>query len=449
MKHLATTLRAHLAKDQHFSELLSKGLIAFLLRLTGALLVFVMQVILARILGAYEFGLFALALTISMVLASVARFGMDVGIVKMVAKSVAMENHAMATGWLIGASLTVLYLSIGISLVMLLGAFSASASIFGDANLAAPLKTFALGIPVIALMLLFAEAHKGLKNMVTSAIVQSIVAPALVIGVAFGEMVHSATGVASAYIAGCAVSLAVGAYSWHTSHGWHHGSKAAPSEILAFGWPFFLANLGTMVLTWADTLIVSMFVSMEHVGIYFAASKLALLTSFILIAVNAIAAPKFTALYATNDVAGLQRLARQSTTLMVLLAASPTLLLIAIPGFWLGLFGDHFNSGSQALVVLTLGQAINVACGSVGLLLAMTGHEKTMRNILLTTGLLTVLLGAALARHFGINGMAYATAIGTAIWNIWMLFEVRNKLGFWTLPTLSLTLPANYNRNDK
>ena len=115
-----------------------------------------------------------------------------------------------------------------------------------------------------------------------------------------------------------------------------------------------------------------------------------------------------------------------------------------MPGFWLGLFGEHFDAGKHALVVLTIGQTVNVACGSVGLLLAMTGHERTMRNILLTTSILTVALGIILAREFGITGVAYSTAIGMCIWNIWMLFEVRAKLGFWTLPVLRLA-----HRNSK
>src|SRR4030066_1419461 len=70
LKYRAATIRMFIAKDAHFGELLSKGLLAFVLRLTGALLAFVMQVVLARVMGVYEFGLFALALTIGMLVAA-------------------------------------------------------------------------------------------------------------------------------------------------------------------------------------------------------------------------------------------------------------------------------------------------------------------------------------------------------------------------------------------
>lgn len=436
MKYRAATIRTFIAKDAHFGELLSKGLLAFVLRLTGALLAFVMQVVLARVMGVYEFGLFALALTISMLVATVSRFGLDVGIVKMIAKAIALENRPLATGWLVGTALTVLPVSVGVALLVLVGAEWLSTTMFHDASLVDPLKAFAIGVPVIALMMLLAEAHKGLKNMAISAFVQGIIVPGLVLLVAASHLASSAVDMAFVYVMACAISLAFGAYWWHVAHGWRRAEKVPVAEVLSFGWPFFLAGVGTLILTWADTLIVGMFVDVRHVAIYYAANKLALLTSFILIAINAISAPKFTALHAMGDMAGLQRLAQQSTALMILLAAVPSLLLILMPGFWLGLFGEHFDAGEHALVVLTLGQAVNVACGSVGLLLAMTGHEKTMRNILLTTSVLTVALGVVLAREFGITGVAYSTAIGMCVWNIWMLLEVRAKLGFWTLPVL-------------
>lgn len=438
MKSRAATIRTFIAKDTHFGELLSKGLLAFALRLTGALLAFSMQVVLARVIGVYEFGLFALALTISMLVATISRVGLDVGIVKMIAKAIALEESLLATGWLVGTVLTVLPISVVVACLVVVGAEWSSTTLFHDAALANPLKVFAFGIPVIALMMLLAEAHKGLKNMAASAFVQGIIVPGLVLVVATSELVRSANDMAFVYIIACSVSLLFGAYWWQVGHGWQHTERVPAGKVLGFGWPFFLAGLGTLILTWADTLIVGLFVDVEHVAIYYAASRLALLTSFILIAINAISAPKFTALHATGDVAGLQRLARQSTALMILLAAVPTFLLVSVPGFWLGLFGEHFDAGRHALVVLTIGQAVNVACGSVGLLLAMTGHERTMRNILLATSFMTVALGVILAREFGITGVAYSTAIGTCVWNIWMLFEVRQKLGFWTLPVLRL-----------
>lgn len=410
---------------------------AFVLRLAGALLVFVMQVVLARNMGVYEFGLFALALTVCTLAASVSRFGLDVGIIKMIAKSLALENKPLATGWLVGALLTILPISIGVAVLLSLVAGWISTEVFHDTNLTGALEAFAIGVPVIALMMLLAEAHKGLKSMAVSAAVQSIIVPSLILlSVTAGILSGNASRVAHAYIVACSISLAFAVYWWHTSHGWGGRENVHPLKVLPFGWPFFLAGLGTLVLTWADTIIVGMFIDVENVAIYYAATKLASLTSFILIAINAISAPKFTALFAIGDVAGLQRLAKQSTALMILLSIVPTLLLLLFPGFWLGMFGEHFEAGWHALVVLTLGQMVNVSCGSVGLLLAMTGHEKTMRNILLTTAILTVTMGVILARHFGITGVAYSTAIGMCLWNVWMLVEVRGKLGFWTLPAL-------------
>src|SRR4030065_42615 len=154
-------------------------------------------------MGVCDFGLFALALTIGMLVAAVSRFGLDVGIVKMIAKAIALENKPLATGWLGGTGFTVLPVSIGVALLVLAGAEWSSTTLFHDASLANPLKAFAIGVPVIALMMLLAEAHKGLKNMAVSALVQGIIVPGLVLLVAASQLVLSAMDMAFVYVIAC------------------------------------------------------------------------------------------------------------------------------------------------------------------------------------------------------------------------------------------------------
>ena len=83
--------------------------------------------------------------------------------------------------------------------------------------------------------------------------------------------------------------------------------------------------------------------------------------------------------------------------------------------------------------MVAVGQVINVITGSVGYLLNMTGHEKDMRNVVLFSGPLAIVLAFSLTSHFGLMGAAYATAISVATQNLLAVWMVKKRLGFNTL----------------
>jgi O-antigen/teichoic acid export membrane protein len=94
------------------------------------------------------------------------------------------------------------------------------------------------------------------------------------------------------------------------------------------------------------------------------------------------------------------------------------------------------------LVVLTIGYAVNVVCGSVGTLLVMTGYEKIVRNITLIVAILNIIMSVKLVKPYGLEGVAWATALSLILHNLWLMTMVRKRLGFWTIP-----LPARYGRD--
>jgi O-antigen/teichoic acid export membrane protein len=106
------------------------------------------------------------------------------------------------------------------------------------------------------------------------------------------------------------------------------------------------------------------------------------------------------------------------------------LALVALSPEVLGLFGSGFVNARWALLVLVLAQLVNVACGSVGFLLAMTGHQATLtRTLALGSGLGLPLMvaGAAL---WGLTGLAVAKGLWLVGINLLMSLGVWRCLGF-------------------
>jgi len=60
---------------------------------------------------------------------------------------------------------------------------------------------------------------------------------------------------------------------------------------------------------------------------------------------------------------------------------------------------------------------INAACGSVGFLLNMTGHETETAKVIGTAAVFNVVMNLLLAPRFGLQGAAVATAVTFLLWN--------------------------------
>lgn len=207
-------------------------------------------------------------------------------------------------------------------------------------------------------------------------------------------------------------------------------NKLSYSEIISISFPMFLTGAMHLVIGQTDIIMLGIMRSEAEVGVYAVALKLAMLTSFVLISINSIAAPKFSELYHTNKIEELSSIARKSSKLIFWTTVPILLFLILFGKLVLSIFGKEFIIGYFALVLLVIGQFINSAAGSVGYFLDMTGHQKSFRNIVFFSLILNVGLNLVLIPIYGINGAAFASMVSISVWNIASAIYIRTKFGF-------------------
>ena len=135
-----------------------------------------------------------------------------------------------------------------------------------------------------------------------------------------------------------------------------------------------------------------------------------------------------------GDFQALDALARNTASLMIVLATPIMLVFILVPSWVLEVFGPDFRAGGIVLAILATGQFVNVATGSVGYLLMMTGHEKLMRNNIIACTILNVALSAILIPRHGVVGAALATTVSLTTMNLVSVGMVYWKLSIITLP---------------
>lgn len=433
--HLVNKIKLSL-EDRHFSELIKKGATALMFRLIGAVLAFLFTVYLARLLGAGDYGFFALSLTIVTALSVVVRLGLDVVVMKNVAAAVEHENLDLARGYLQSAIQIVLILGAGVTIIGVLTAPVISTFVFSKPELSSPLGQMIWLLVPLSISMLHVEALKGLKSISDFIIVQNIMVPGLsLVVLILGSCCHAwnLNQAIAVYVISTLGAAYYASLRWKKTILPGSSIKLSRVNLIKTGFHFLLVTSGSLIMAWTDILVLGIYENIEVVGIYTVASKTALLTSIILFATNAIAAPKFAAFYAKNNLKAMARLARQSTLLMVCAVCMPATLFFVWPEEILGFYGSEYKAGATALTILTFGQIINVSCGSVAYLLMVSGHEKVVRNVVFVAASINIVLNVSLVQLYGIRGVAIATMLSVAILNIWMLISVKKHLGFWTM----------------
>jgi O-antigen/teichoic acid export membrane protein len=183
-----------------------------------------------------------------------------------------------------------------------------------------------------------------------------------------------------------------------------------------------------------SVMIAGSLLNTTDLGLFRASARAALLINFILIVFNAVFPARFATLYHQGDRVGLNALARKGALLGIALASPMLLICMVMPQMVLSLFGHDFVQGANLLRIIAAGQIVNVATGSISFLLNMTGHERLMRNISITTNLIGLLSLIALIPIFGVYGAVIALALMLVLQNLTALVFVWRKLGIWMLP---------------
>lgn len=419
--------------DEHLKELLHGTTTAASLKIIAAIATFGLHLMLGRMLGPDGSGVYFLAFTIITIASVLGRFGLDNALVRFIAAAETAGQPERVRGvYRLGVQLASIISCVLGGLLFVLAPWFSSA-VFNNAALTTPLQVMALSVPPFALFVIHAQALQGLKRIRDAIATLSVITPVVtaLVGLALIPL-FGIFGAAIAYLFAAVMTLVFGVWRWRK---WTHSYRDKASifsvrELFSLTTPLFGVAVLNLVINWISILMLGVFLSSYEVGLFSAANRTAMLVSFVLIAVNSIAAPKFAALSHKGDTLTLKHVANSSTKLMVMLATPLLLLFIFAPQLVLKLFGSGFVEATPLLVILTIGQFINVATGSVGFILMMTGHERDYQFSLLIAAVVSVFLHYFFIRQFGVLGAAYATSLITALQNVVARWIVFRKFGF-------------------
>ena len=216
-----------------------------------------------------------------------------------------------------------------------------------------------------------------------------------------------------------------------------HALRSCPMDkSAAYDLPKWLGVALPMLLTAvfqianrrAGILLAGVFLHAEQVGIYAVDNRLAQVLDLASSAMSLSLAPIVSQLVAEKRMDALQQTVSLATRGMVLLTVPAGIVLLVAGRPLLSLFGSEFASGYSALALLVATYCLCAAMGPAGELLLMTGHHRTATVTMAAATVLNIVLSATLMPLMGIEGAALATLLCLGGSRVVLFIEVTRKL---------------------
>ncbi len=410
--------------------------IAIVIRVLGIGLGYVSEVILARLLGPSDYGVYSLVIAWITLLALVPPLGMHHAVVRFIPEYIARGDG----GRLRGVIRSSLLLTTGLSLA--LAALGLLALYWLSQVVAIPhLMAWYVGLwmlPLFAMLRLLWGMAIALRQVITALAPGLILEPILIVALAVALMASGQPAVAVMVLAAAAITrvieLVIQAIAMR-----RQGLPVAADRALyeartwmLVGLPLLLFDAFSVILRQADVLMVGALMTPADVGMYGAALKTTGQVVFLMATVNIVVTPMLSSLYTQGDVKALQRLLYLAAHLSFWPALLVVVGLSVFAAPILRLFGPDFVAAQGPLIVLGLGQLVNASTGVVVGLLIVTGHHIRVTVVFAWSALLYLILTYLGIRFFGLMGAALSTAMTMSLWNIWLHRWTVKRLGLRT-----------------
>jgi O-antigen/teichoic acid export membrane protein len=431
---LWSQLKARLGDAEHLLVQRLAGTV-FAIRVASAMLAFVSQVLLARWMGSFEFGIYVYVWTWVLLIGQMIECGLGTAAQRFIPEYSESGRLDYLRGFIRGSR----WLAFGISLCV-------SAVAAGLVSLLAPWLDDYLLIPLyLACITLPAYAIAHIQDGISRsydwmglAMVPTYIARQVLLTVlmAIAYVAHlPMTAVTAMVVAGISFWLPTLVQLMLVERRLAKRIEPGP-RAYEFGlWiktalPIFLVEGFFALLSYTDILVLQQFRPPEEVAVYYAAAKTLALVSFIHYSIAATTAHRFSSYNVAGDRAGLAVFLAQAIKWTFWPSLAATALLLAFGRPILSLFGAEFADGYHLMFILALGLLARAAIGPIERLLNMLGEQRVCAMVHAGAFGVNLCLCVILIPVFGAAGAAVSTACALIYESMWLFVVTKKRLGF-------------------
>ena len=407
----------------------------FLIRVASAVLAFGSQVLLARWMGSFEFGIYVYVWTWVLLLGQLIDLGLGTTAQRFIPEYRERGMLALLRGFNFGSRWFGTLIALGVALVC--AGIVRLLEPWLDGYLLIPLYLACLTFPAYALN----NIQEGISrsydwiglSMMPAYVVRQLLLTVLMAAAYFANLPMDA--VTAMVAAGLSIWLPALGQLVLLNRKLKTRIAPGPREYSFKIWimtalPILLVEGFYALLMYTDILVLEYFRPPDEVAVYYAAAKTLALVAFIHYSIAATTAHRFSTFNVAGDRAGLAAFLAQTIKWTFWPSLAATLLLLAFGRPILGLFGAEFAGGYYLMFILAIGLLARAAIGPIERLLNMLGEQRSCA--LVHAGAFAVNFGLCviLIPLFGPAGAAIATAIALIFESIWLFIVTKRRLGF-------------------
>ncbi len=419
------------------------SLVVFSIRIVNAVIAFVSQVLMARWMGSFEYGIFVLVWVSMVIVGNLSCLGFHTSVIRYVPEYRETGRLAELRGILLTSRLFSFLAASLIAVIGAAGVWMLSGRI--EAYYIAPFFIGLVFMPMIAL----ADVLQGIaraNSWALSALMSTYISrPVLILvfmagALALGFPARAETAMLAAL---AATFLTTIAQLVNVTARIDARLSPGPRTILFGEWfkvslPIFLVESFFFLLINSDVLMVGHFMAPDDVAVYYAAVKTLALVHFVYFAVKAGVAQRYAQFTHGGDLGKLAIFARETVSWTFWPSLLMALVVLAIGEPMLKLFGPGFAEGYPLLFILVVGVVARAAVGPAESLLTMSGNQNICAAVYALALAVNIGLNVALIPAFGLWGAAIATSVAMVFEAVALSLTVWRKLGI----AMVIFLPA-------
>jgi O-antigen/teichoic acid export membrane protein len=410
------------------------ALISFMIRIVSAAIAFISQIIMARMMGQHEYGIFVFVWVLVVLVGNLSCLGFHSAQIRFLPQFEAVNDIERIRGLTATARIFALVSSTCVLTIGLVALYAFSGSI--ESYYVMPLFIALFILPMIAL----GDTMEGTARANSWAIVALsptyIIRPLLILlfmlaAVWFGAAQTAETALIASLVAAYVTTI------WqffNITRRLRRRFEVGPARVEFGPWfrvavPIFFIEGFIFLLTNSDTVVTGLFLAPAEVAVYFAASKTMALVQFVYFSVKAATAPHFSALFASGDRAALAKFSGQSVRWVFWPSLLVGLTALLLGDFLLGMFGEGFTAGYTIMVILFFGIMCKALVGPGEVMLTMAGEQSLCVKLYVVALAANIGLNVVLIPIYGIQGAAYAAALAMLVEAVLLHVAVRYRLG--------------------
>ncbi len=407
----------------------------FLVRVGSALLALGSQVLLARWMGSFEFGIYIYVWTWVLMIGALSDVGLSSAARRFIPEYVELKSFDRLRGFLAGSRWLAFGIATAIGAAGALGVTLLAPWL--DHFVIIPLYLACVTIPIYGLVQVQAGIAQS-YDWPNLALMPFYIWRQLAITVAMGTiwLIGAPTSAVTAMIVAVVTT-------WVVTMGQlvllnrrlKEKVPAGPKIYEARAWfatslPIFVVEGFYLLLTYVDIIALEHFGSPHDVAVYYAGARLLAIVAFVYFAIAGATTHKFTEYHVSGDRQRLATFFSETIRWTFWPSLIACVLILAFGRPLLSLFGAGFETGYSVMFILAIGMLARAAVGPAERLLNMLGERKQCAAVYAIAFAINLTLCIILIPRIGIEGAALATSTALVAESVMFYRVAKQRLGF-------------------